>query len=244
MKKIIYIMCFTFFLAACGEGQDKNGKTNTQRKKESKQITSCFKEYGYAYEKLLTKADISKHVTIEENSFETEISTTTGEYGSCTYTWDSDRPDLHVEMAGHTIPYPDINRVTLKMLHFYSEDETKLYSQKSAIDLFDQSYKKLDQAEYEELLDNLREKYKDDKEGLGQAEGFLKARMNLSYEPLDHLGDRAYWKWHEEYGVELVVLTGSVHFTLQSKTSADQSSSLKDAVNFAEEVLSKCKGNQ
>lgn len=204
------------------------------------QIGKCLMAKDFEYEKLLTKADVTKYVAIEEASYKMKTSAIKGQYGYCSYEWLSDRPDLELEVAGQLIKGPDKNRVKLTMLDFYTDDDLKLYSQPSALALFDQSYKKLSQAEYDELLANLKKEYAGDAAGYQQAKGFLDVRMNFTFRPVENLGDRAYWKWHDTHGIELVVLSGASRFTIESKTSGDAETAMKHAVNFAREVLAKC----
>lgn len=200
----------------------------------------CFEAYDYRYEDLLTKADVAKHVQIDEASFKKEVSPVKGFYGSCQYKWESGRPNLEKEIAGHVFSFPDFNSVSIKHLKFYSTDELDLYSHSTALSLFDQSYKKLSENEYNELLANLEKEYAGDAAGFEQAKGFLDQRMQFTYEIVEHLGDRAYWKWSEDVGIELVVLSGTTHFTIESKTHGTSGPSLDDAVKIAREVLAKC----
>lgn len=232
MKKIIYLLFCASLLSACVE--------EDAIIKEDHLISECLLSKNYNYEDLLTKADISKHVAIAESSYKIKISSIKGEHGSCLHEWASDRPDLEAELLGQIIKQPDKNRVTLRRLHFYSDDEVKLYSQSSALTLFDQAYKKLSQDEYNKLLANLEKEYAGNPSGYETAKKFLDQRMQFTYEPVNDLGTRAYWKWHSEYGVELVVLTGAARFTIESKTSGDKNTAFRHAVKFAEEVLAKC----
>ncbi len=149
---------------------------------------------------------------------------------------------MEIEILGYNVPVPDHNQVVIKMLDFYSDAQLKLYQQEDAIALFEQSYKRLSQSEYDELLANLEKAYANDPSGFETAKGFLDARMTFRYEPIDNLGTRAYWKWHDEYGIELVVLSGAARFTIETKLSADAAPSLDLAVKFAREVLAKCGG--
>jgi hypothetical protein len=64
--------------------------------------------------------------------------------------------------------------------------------------------------------------------------------MNLTYEPVNDLADRAYWKWNDTYGLELAVLSGAAHFTIKTKVTAHADTTLDAAVNLAKEVLAKC----
>lgn len=135
---------------------------------------------------------------------------------------------------------PDINQVTIKLLDFYTDKDLKRNKQESVLDLFDQGYKKLSQTEYDELLANFEKKLGDKPNELAQAKKMLDSRMKFTYKSVDNLGDRAYWKWNDEYGIELVVLTGNAKFTILSKTSGKPQTSLNDAIKFAKEVLAKC----
>lgn len=233
MKKILYLIFGIAIISACadkGENAQKSGA-----------ISQCLEDNDYQYEKLLTKADIAKYVNIDESSFKKEIAPTKGKYGFCTYSWESGRPKLEKVIAGHDMKLPDPNQVTIKLLDFYTDKDLEIYEQESAIDLFDMGYKKLSQDEYNELLANLEKKLGDKPEDLARAKKMMQSRMNFTYKPIDNLGDRAYWKWND-YGIELVVLTGKARFTIVSKTTGESETSLEHAVNFAKEVLAKCKG--
>lgn len=234
MKNLLCIMLgLTVLFTACDS-------TKENVSKDSQKIAQCLKAKNYKYEELLTKNDIAKHVSIDEETFKFEISPVKGEYGSCSYEWKSDRPDTQMELLGQMIPVKDNNRVMLKMLSFYTDSELKLYNQATASDLFDQSYKKLSQQEYESLLANLHKEYANDAAGFEQAKGFLDARMKLTYQPVENLGSGAYYSWHEEHGIKLAVLAESAHFIIESKTSGNSKTALQDAVHFAKEVLAKC----
>lgn len=203
-------------------------------------VSKCFLSKNHKYEDLLTKTDVEKHVSIDEASYKMDVSSTKGIYGYCEYKWKSNRPDLVIEVSGQTITGPDRNFVKLTKLDFYTDSQLKLYSQESSIALFDQSYKKLSQAEYDKLLANLEKEYANNPAGFEQAKGFLDVRMNLTFEPVEALGDRAYWKWNNTYGLELVVLKGVTHFTIETKLSAEYPETLDVAINLAKEVLAKC----
>lgn len=228
----LYLFGFVLFLMSCSD--------KTDIAEGSSPITKCLMAKDYKYEELLTKNDVAKYTSIDEASYKMDISPTKGTYGYCEYKWKSDRPDLVIEVAGQTITGPDRNIVKLTKLDFYTDSQLKLYNQESAIALFDQSYKKLSQEEYNELLANLEKQYANNPEGFEQAKGFLDVRMNLKYQPVENLGDRAYWKWHNTYGLELVVLAGTAHFSIEAKLSAEANNTLDIAIKLAKEVLAKC----
>lgn len=230
----IFLCSAALLIGACAD-KDK------QPQDVEDQISKCLMAKDHKYEELLTKADISKHVSIDEASYKRDISSTKGPYGSCSYEWLSDRPDLAIEISGQIIKGPDKNRVKITQLDFYTDSDLNLYNQPSALALFDQGYKKLSQQEYNELLENLKKEFANKPDQLEQAKGFLDQRMKFTYEAVSQLGDRAYWKWHDTYGIELVVLTGVAQFRIETKVSSEANSSLDAAVKFAKEVLAKCK---
>lgn len=218
------------FSACAGKGGNEH---------KSDDISQCLADKDYDYEALLTKADIAKHVTIDEASFEMKISPTKGKYGSSTYSWESGRPKMEKVIAGRDVKLSDPNKVVIKLLDFYTQEDLEKNKQDSAIDLFDMGYKKLSQEENNEILANLEKKLGDKPEDLARAKKMMESRMDFTYKPIDNLGDRAYWKWND-YGIELVVLTGNARFTILSKTTGEPETSLDHAIHFAKEVLAKC----
>lgn len=240
MKNILLLLFGVALCTACGNQEGTTSKTST----ESDAISQCLAAKDYKYEDLLTKADIAKYVDIDEASYKQEISSTKGKYGSSFYKWESDRPEKQItsKVTGAIFKRPDMNQVTIKMLDFYKDDDLKRYKQDSALDLFDQSYKKLGKAEYDELLANMKNKLTNNSDRFEQAKTMMDKRMKFTYEPVENLGDRAYWKWRDDFGIELVVLTGTARFTILSKTTGEPETSLDHAVQFAREVLVKCEG--
>src|SRR5690625_7000411 len=96
-------------------------------------------------------------------------------------------------------------------------------------DSFETSYKKLSEEEYQQLLLNIEKNYENDAAGLERAKGFLDARLNLVFESLNGLGDAAYWKWHDQHGIELVVLVGNTYFIIENKTAVTKEENLEIA---------------
>ena len=233
MKKMLYLLFGIAIMSAC------SGKGENEQK--SNAISQCLADKEYQYEALLTKADIAKYVNIDEASFKKEISSTKGKYGNCTYSWESGRPKMEKVIAGRDMKLPDPNKVVIKLLDFYTQEDLEKNKQDSAIDMFDIGYKKLSQEENNEILANLEKKLDDKPEDLARAKKMMESRMDFTYKPIDNLGDRAYWKWND-YGIELIVLTGNARFTILSKTTGKPETSLEHAVNFAKEVLAKCEG--
>jgi len=233
MKNIIHLLFAICILSACA-GTGDNGQ-------KSSAISQCLEDKDYQYETLLTKADIAKYVTIDEASFKKEISPTKGKYGSCTYSWESGRPKIEKAIAGRDVKLSDPNQVTIKLLDFYTDEDLERNQQESAIDLFDMGYKKLSQEEYNKILANIEKRLGDKPKDLARAKKMMESRMDFTYKPIENLGDRAYWKWND-YGIELIVLTGNARFTILSKTTGKPETSLEHAVDFAKEVLAKCEG--
>lgn len=201
--------------------------------------TNCFKAFDYRYENILTKADILKHTTIDEPSFEQEVSTIKGEYGSCTYTWESGRT-RQMELLGQLITAPDPNMVGMKLLSFYTVGDLKKYNQQSIIDLFEIGYRALSAEEYQQMVANLEKEYAGNPEELATAKKLLEARMSSNYTAVDGLGDSAFWSWHDMWGIELAVLVGATKFVITTKVSTEPKASLDLAVAAAKEVMSKC----
>jgi len=230
MKKVLFLFIAASLSAACSK-DDAEPSWNDK-------FGVCFQNFNYQYETLLAKADISKHLPIDEATYKLDVSPTKGQYGSATYSWSSDRPDFPVVILGYTFMQPDLNRAELTQLHFYDAKELELYSQESVIELFDIGYRKLSDAEVKEMRENLEREYAGDPAGLEQAHKFLDARLSFNYERVE-VGDRAYWSW-DQYGLELNVLAGTVSFSLRSKFSSEAATTLPIAVALAKEILAKC----
>lgn len=243
MKNTLILLFTVALYTACGNPDGTASASSTiDATSEFDTIGQCLASKDYKYEELLTKADIAKHISIDESSYKRDVSPVDGKYGSCVYRWESERPDKEITsiVTGSTHKQPDKNEVTIKLLDFYEEEDLKRYEQGSILDLFDQHYKQLSTAEYDEILANIKKKLGNDPEEYAKAKKMMDSRMKYTYEPAEGLGDRAYWKWSDEYGIELVVLAGSATFTIVSKTAAAAEPSLAHAIKFAEEVLAKC----
>lgn len=234
MKKIALLFCGLFLLSSCAK------KENTGPKDVETAASLCLKSMDYDFQRILAKSDITKHTAIDEGSFKQDVYNSKGMYGSITYTWKSDRPDLVVDINGTLVPYPDRNTVQFKFLSFYEQADLDLYSQESILNLFDTEYKKLSDEEVARMKASLETYYANDPDGLRNALNLLELRLQFDYTRMDNLGDRAYWAWDEEDGVRLNVLSGTATFTLITKVSADPGVNLPVAVAVAREILSKC----
>lgn len=234
MKRIALLFCGLFLLFSCAK------KENLGPKDVETAASLCLKSMDYDFPRILAKSDITKHTSIDEGSFKQDIYNSKGTYGTITYTWKSDRPDLVVDINGTMVPYPDRNTVQFKFLSFYEQDDLDLYSQESILSLFDTEYKKLSDEEVARMKANLETHYANDPVGLGNAMSLLELRLQFNYTRMDNLGDRAYWSWNDKDGLRLNVLSGTATFTLITKMSTDPAVNLPVAVAVAREILSKC----
>jgi len=235
MKNLLITICSIFLFASCSSSEDKPAPDVDLA------MADCLQNFGYAYDKLLTREDISRHLTIDEASFKKEVRPNKDQYGSCKYTWDSDRPELEMELLGQMIKYPDRNIVEVKNLNFYSNQDLELYNHKSFVDLFEMGYKPLSDAEYNQLKANAEKELATNAEALENALRLLEIRREMQYQAVANLGTRAYWKWDATHGIELTVLAGTATFTIVAKTADNAQEGLSAAVKFAQEVLDKCK---
>lgn len=229
------IVCSALLFASCSSGDNKPSPDNETASSD------CLKGFNYEYEKLLTKQDLSKHLQIDDSSFKTEVRPNKDNYGSCQYKWDSNRPEQEMELLGQIIKVADPNIVEIKNLNFYSQKDLELYNHKSFIDLFEMGYKPLSDEEYNSLKSNLEKEFANNKVALDNAVKLLDIRKSSSYQVVDNLGTRAFWKWNDLHGIDLTVLAGSAKFSIASKTSGNAQESLATAVKLAQEVLAKCK---
>lgn len=213
MKKIIYLLLISGMMTSCSDGSEKateNVSNETVRTSSKTAGTGiCLADKDHKYEELLTKTDISKHVSIDESSFKQKISSPKGKYGACVYSWESDRPETEMEVSGKKFKRPDRNQITIKMLYAYTDRDLKRYEQEGALALFDQSYKKLSQEEYDQILSDMEKKLSTNPKAIEDAKKMMDSRLKFTYEPVEKLGDRAYWKWNNNFGIELIV--SSIH---------------------------------
>lgn len=243
MKSVISIALLLFIFTSCkDENKGENAtsdssKTTILDKKNSKKISSCFEDYNYNLAKILTKEDVLKYF---ESSYHNEIETEESRRKS------KDRYDkiVYSHKTNRTIKIahleaPDDNTIELSGLEFSKLDEEK------TLEFFERKYKKLSEQEVQEMIANLERNYADTpKEELEQAKKFLEARKNLNYTPVQGLGTAAYWQEVKvsgnNFGAELVVLTGTVEFTVKAKIDNDNTLNAQTAIAIAKDILAKC----
>lgn len=233
MNKFYYFVVMVFLLTGACASPDQGSEPNSQ-------YLGCLADFDFQYDQILTKGDVQKHVEIDESSFKEELDTKNTTYGSVSYVWDSDRPATEMSMGGMTLPVPDRNQVLLKLLSFYEEADLDKYSQKNITALFNQGYKAISDEEFQNMKGNLEKRFQDSPEEYNQALGLLEARRKQNYNFEENLADRAYWRYHDDRGLEMAVLAGEANFTLHVKISADQDENLRVARGLVGEILSKC----
>src|SRR5690606_13340160 len=113
--------------------------------KSNKKIASCLAKFDHDYSKLLTKADVLKHISLNnteeaEIKYDAESVQKSPEYGEIYYTWPSDRPDVQMNPS-FPFKQPDENTISLTNLVFHDGDADQLRSQ------FQTSHKEMSQEE-------------------------------------------------------------------------------------------------
>src|SRR5690554_6642236 len=227
------------FLFSCSSDPGNHASSSN---KNNVKVSDCLAGFDYDYSKLLTKEDVLKHVDVTDPSsikMKYDNSITLSEYGECAYTWDSDRPELEMKIAGMLQKAPDQNRVVFSKLMFQEGSVEEIQER------FNRTYKSLTAEEVEEAYARLEESYKDKPEKeLETAKGFVKARSKMNFQAVDGLGDFAYWsnltQLGADWGAELIVLVGKVHFTVQVKVSEHIDENVAVAIDMAKEVIGKC----
>ncbi len=228
----ILLMCY-----ACNSGDKKTSEATSEHQTEkvsnkvAKKSYDCLKDFQEDYGALLTKEEMAAVYPIDFGQAKHELRS--GSYGEHLYRWPSDRPSITMEVSGMKIQNPDQNTLGVKMLSFFS-DKTDA---ESAAATFDMAYKQLSDEELAKIEANLK-KQSDEVKKTG--EDLMKVRAKRSWEFVDGLGTRAWYKWNEQYGGELAVLAGKSKFYIINKISNDPRENLEVARKLAEKVLAKC----
>ncbi|HLT41262.1 MAG TPA: hypothetical protein VKZ95_01040 [Sphingobacteriaceae bacterium] len=225
--------------SSCASGDASTNDSSleaTGSKKASKKelmTSDCLEMFDYDYCGMVTIQDIQKHHTIDLSTIEKKDGGIKGEYGSVLYTWASDRPDQDVKVSPMSISVPDLNTVGIKRLTFYDDGSAQ------TVESFSIGYRGFSEEELATMNSDLESRYSDPEE-LESAKSLLKIRANMDFELVEDLGTRAYWKWGEQYGGELITLVGRSSFTIVSKISDDAHQNLELAKKLAREVINKC----
>ncbi|WP_299390200.1 hypothetical protein [uncultured Gelidibacter sp.] len=237
MKNSAILIGIILICYSCNSGDKKTSdsvsKNNTDQvsSKAGQKSYDCLKNYQEDYSKLLTKEEMAAAYPIDFEKAKHELRS--GSYGEYVYRWPSDRPSFTIEVSGMKIQNPDQNTIGIKMLSFFS-DKTDA---QSAAETFDMAYKQLSDEELDKIKANL-DKQNDEIKKTG--EDMMKVRAKRSWEFVEGLGSRAWYKWDDQYGGELAVLAGKSKFYIINKISNDPRENLEVAKKLAEKVIVKC----
>ncbi|SFT15971.1 hypothetical protein [Sphingobacterium wenxiniae] len=260
LKNYLLATTTALIFTACGgnnanqgnDSQQQDGTTESatasagKASKAKKYNAKCFEDFDYDYSKMLTKADVLKHVSVsdpdalEVNFKESRSSKKHNEYS---ITWASDRPDMVMEVkAGGTsvsLPQADNNIVAVEQLEFKRGDAEKELS------AFDRAYGQLSEQEYREMEERIDQQQADKSEEERKVmKSMIRARENMKFHPVANVGSGAYWEREEfrkqYFGTNLYVLAGTVQFRIKVKVSNDDEENARIAALLAQEVLAKC----
>jgi hypothetical protein len=213
----------------------RNSRDNNSSSKAELKVSNCLESFNYDYVRMLTIDDIVKNHDVGDLlKVEIKDGEVKGEYGSVTYIWPSGRPDIQTKINTIVMGVPDPNSVILKKLAFYDN------SSEETVEHFSRSYEYLSTKELKEVNVNLEKNFGDDPERLAQAKSLMKSRESMNFELIEGIGTRAYWRWGDKFGGELVSLIGRSKFTVITKVSIDSSENLELAKRLALEVINKC----
>lgn len=243
MKKLPVILLAGLLFTACESG-DSN-KTSSKKSSNSVKVSDCLEKMNYDYDKMLTLEDVVKHVSgLDPSSIKTELDkkeiVNAPQYGECMYSWPSNRDDFEVKVGSVSIMKKDENKIIVSRLK--NNEKMKVEDVSAG---FDRAYKTLSDEEIEEMNQRIEKGMADKSEKEKKmAKGFAVKRSKFSYEPVENVGDKAYWKNSQNImapgGVELIVLAGKSKFTIDVKVSSDQTENLDIAKKMANEVIAKC----
>lgn len=146
MKTVAYI------LLAAGLSWTGAAKEEVPIEVDKHPISGCLRDAGYRYEDLLSLDDLHRYLPIDESTLIVKLAPFRSENGWVCYEWKSTRPDREMELWGERIRIPDINRVTLKSLHFDSLKNPVLAGFQRFHNLGDRAYWKWDRMHGIELI--------------------------------------------------------------------------------------------
>jgi hypothetical protein len=240
---LIPVIVLSVVFTSCGNGEQKaaNSSQSEQSSKISaSQFKSCFEAYAYDFEKILTKEQVSRYMApAYHDQIKVDVRKMQSSMGHVEYRYPSTRTHS-VKAGGRTMEVPDPNIIMFKGLTFSKTDEEK------TLTAFEMKYKKLSDEEFQQMSANMEKQFAGrPKEQLEQALKMLEVRKNFNTTVVEGLGTLAYWKSFQvngnSFGVELMVLAGTVEFTIQVKIDEDDTKNAQTAIALAKEVLAKCK---
>lgn len=200
---------------------------------DSEQVNWCFKGFIYNYERLLTPQDLNDLFNIDTLTMRIEHSNSSDFINFISYIWEHPQQLKPLKTL-------DTHIVTLKGLAIYDDQQLNNFNHRSAINYFDHQFKSLTLKEYNLLLANLDQKLLPDEATYQHEKNLLNKKLHSDYALIENLGDRAYAEWNPSLGFVLAVLQGNVSFTIICNTSNNADQCLRDAIQVAERILSKC----
>lgn len=232
--KFNYIVIFatTFLFASCSGSSDSQ-KSSKSASSSSGYSKDCLESYNYNYPEILTLDEVKKYIPVDDNSLKIEENIDYETYGHVTYQWDSDRPNMTINISNMNIEAPDKNMIKMTKLSFYDDLD-------GTLELFNRGYKALTNEELAEFDANLVKHYANDPNGLEEARSLMEIRKNSEWEMTD-VGQSSFWKWNGQYGLEMAVLAGKTKFYVEVRVDKDPQKNLEVARNIANEILEKCK---
>lgn len=209
--------------------ENENGISNME-------TTSCFERYSTKYDKLLTKADISKQYPVDFSKAEKEYDTTNtpSSYEEMVYSWPSKRTRT-MEVLGRKYTLPVDNKIGMGSIRFFSEDE------KYPINRFTSMYD-LSDTEKEKAKESI-DKEVDKKEQLDKQSKKTAKKLtgsilsNMKFSPVEGVGDAAVWDYMES---SLIVLKGRTRFTVIVDVGTNHQEEVNLAKKLAKSIMEKC----
>lgn len=221
---------------SCNDNPKTTLPTDHEEAAMNTEATSCFERYSTQYDKLLTKADISKQYPIDFAKAEKEYDTTntSPSYEEMVYSWPSERTRT-LEVMGNQYTLPVDNKIGVGSIRFFSEDEKfPLKRFKSMYDLSDVE-KENAQKSIAKEVDKHGELDKPSKKTAKKLTGSILS--NMKFTPVNGVGDAAVWDYMES---GLIVLKGRTRFTVFVDVGTDHKKDVALAKELAKSILAKC----
>lgn len=236
MKKIAFIASLCLFFA-CNNAQGNRDTSPLGNNISKNKEKNCLTKKDLFYQELLKLKDVAELISLPESDFKVKSTDRKDEYGDVYYSWKSDRPDLPNALSVHVM-IPDNNFIGFSSLNAYDDDLTDI----KVLETFEIGYKQLSEAELDAINKNaerhLEGKTAEEKEAVA---GFLEVRKNFNYEKIENFATSTFWRFSEEKGGELIVLSGNEKFKISVKINHNADENLALAKQIAEKVLSLCK---
>lgn len=237
------LFCATVLLFSCDNAENGGAGGKAGSAKSDQKTAACLEKFDHDYSKLLTQADILKHISIDDPAaievvYDAESVERHPEYGDIYYNWPSDRPDVRLSPT-IAVEQPDLNSISLSNLSFNDGDATDIQGR------FHVAYRNMTQEELDAGLARIEKAFEGKSaEDLENGKKMLQGRAKANNTPVEGVGDAAYWfpvsSMGKYYGTKVVVLTGNAQFAVVAKVSANDEENAEVAKKIALEVLAKC----